>query len=82
MGLLSPQDGRELDGISQRTPDAFSDCKLLRGFAQLLRKPLLPDHIAVLPRGVWPIRNVRVRISADECHEEVSSRRGVIISLH
>lgn len=82
MGLLSPQDGPELGGISRRTPDAFSGYRLLRGFAPLLHKPLPLDHIAVLPEGVWPIRNALVRSSADECSEVVSSRTGVTTWLH
>lgn len=56
-GLLSPQDGLERDGISRRTPDVFSGYRLLQGFAQLLHKPLLLDHIAVLPKDVLPIHN-------------------------
>lgn len=82
MELLSPQDDLELDGISQGTPDAFSGYTLPRGFPPPLHKPLLLDHIAVLPKGVWPIRNALVRCSADACPEAVSSRMGVIISLH
>lgn len=81
-GLLSPQDDLELDDISQRTLDAFSDCRLLRGFAQLLHKPGLLDRRAALPKGVSPIRNALVRSFADECPEAVSSHRGVITSLH
>lgn len=81
-GHLSPQDDLELDGISRRTPDAFSGYTLLRGFPPPLHKLLLLDHIAVLPKDVWPIRNALVRFSADECPEAVSSRTGVIISLH
>lgn len=82
MGLLSPQDGLELGGISQHTPDVFSGYRLLRGFALLLHIPLLLDRIAVLPEGVWPIRNALVRFSAAEYPEAVSSRTGVTILLH
>ena len=82
MGLLSPRDGLERDGISRRTPDAVSGYRLLREFALLLHKPPLRDHRAVSPRDVWPIRNALVRLSVDECPEAVSSRRGVITSLH
>ena len=47
LGLLSLQDGLELGGILQRTPDVFSGYRLLQGFALLLHIPLPLDRIAV-----------------------------------
>lgn len=68
-----------LDDIVQRILGEIFHCKLLRGFAQLPRKPPLLDHIIVSQASVWPIRNVLGPPSDDYCSVVTSLRIGVTV---